>query len=240
MNDKGSLPGDSQEGVGKRANEDFHTYVRVVERRVWLIVIPALIAFILLAAYGFYLIFSLTRDMHAMEQQMTAMSSNVRRNMNIMAGAMTAMSPNVQSNMDKVVAQMSLMRGSIQAMAKNIDLMQVEMSAIDTKMGKMNIIVDDIDAKMGKMNASITYMAWAVAQLQADMWSMNQNISTPFSMFSAFVPWSNNQGPYPAPSRPLPPPSGVGPPPQGSGYYPPPKGMRYYRPSPQNPASSRH
>ena len=243
MSDQRPLPGADPErtgeAIGRGIGEDFREYVKVVERRLWIIVIPSLIAFVLLAAYGFYLIFTLNQDMRSMASQMAAMSPNVQRNMNIMASAMTAMSPNVQHNMDRITTQMSKMTASIHSMTHSMDAMRADMRNIDAEMQKMDNHMQGINARMDKMNAAITYMAWATGQIQLDMWSMNQNVSAPFSMFSAFVPWGSNQGPYPGPNRPLPPPSGLGPPPAAA-YYPPPEGRSYYPSSRQNTPPSQH
>ncbi|APZ43189.1 hypothetical protein [Acidihalobacter ferrooxydans] len=188
-------PEDYGEAIGKGLGDDVRAYIESLERRLWIIVIPFMLAFLLLAAYGFYLIFTLSKDMHSMATQMVAMSPNVQRNMNSMAVKMDSMSANM-GHMAKTMNQMS------------------------TKLDTMN-------GEMRRMTQATSYMAWATAQIQADMWSMNQNISTPLSAMNSMLPWGNNQGPYPGPRAPLAPPTNIGPYP-GQAYmghhYAPPSG----------------
>jgi hypothetical protein len=146
---------------------------RVADRRLRLIVYACLVAFLILASYGFYLIASLTRDMHEMTRQIAAMSPNVQHNMSAIATQLGTVGPNVDRNMNEIGRQMQ------------------------------------------QMSQATSYMAWATAHMQADMWSLNHNISKPLSFMNSWLPWSGESGPYPASQWPLPPPSGLG------GYPPP-------------------
>lgn len=166
------------------------------DRRLRMIVYASLFAFSILAGYGFYLISSLTRDMHLMAQQMAAMSPNVQRNMD-----------NISANMHDMTVSVHNMTG--------------DMHNMTTTMHNMNGNID-------RMSRATSYMAWATAQMQADIWSMNQNISTPLSLFNSMLPFGANQGRYPAPAMPLGPPTGVGRYPGGA-FAPPDHGY-----SPQN------
>ncbi len=114
-------------------------------RRLQLIVYPSLIAFAVLASYGFYLIYSLTRDIHLMTDSIIKMTESVDRNMTVMSG------------------------------------------------------------DVGKMNYSMVRMTEAVTNMQRDLWSMNQNISTPLSAVNRMLPFSNNSsGPFPGSPGPMP------------------------------------
>lgn len=114
-------------------------------RRLQLIVYPSLIAFTVLASYGFYLIYSLTRDMHLMTLSIVQMTETVEKNMTSMSG------------------------------------------------------------DVANMNYTMVRMTEAVTNMQRDLWSMNQNISTPLSAVNRMLPFSNNSsGPFPGSPGPMP------------------------------------
>lgn len=53
-----------------------------------MLVYPSLVAFVLLAAYGYFLVHSLTKDVHALMIDMTRLTRNVSTNMDTVAGSM--------------------------------------------------------------------------------------------------------------------------------------------------------
>ena len=82
-------------------------------KRWELIVYPSLVAFIVLAVYGFYLIYTLSRDVHNLSLTITTLTISVDRNMNEMTDTirtmdhtMVKMSNNI-SHMDKNVSSMA-------------------------------------------------------------------------------------------------------------------------------------
>ncbi|WP_308388680.1 DUF948 domain-containing protein [Acidithiobacillus sp. AMEEHan] len=123
---------------------EHHNLAGLSDRQLRMIVFAALTAFLVLAAYEFYLAVAMSRDLREMTKQVQALS------------------PNVQRNMD--------------SMAQN----------------------------MRQMTASTDYMAQATGQMQADFWSLNKNVSPPFSFFAGLVPWANQHSPYSGPDHPLP------------------------------------
>jgi hypothetical protein len=123
---------------------DHHNLAGLSDRQLRLIVFAGLTAFLVLAAYEFYLAVEMSRDLRAMTKQVQALSPNVQRNMDSMAG------------------------------------------------------------DMRRMTASTNYMAQATGQMQADFWSLNKNVSPPFSFFAGMVPWAGENSAYAGPSRPLP------------------------------------
>ncbi|UTV82224.1 DUF948 domain-containing protein [Acidithiobacillus sp. YTS05] len=123
---------------------EHHNLAGLSDRQLRMIVFAGLTAFLVLAAYEFYLAVAMSRDLREMTKQVQALS------------------PNVQRNMD--------------SMAQN----------------------------MRQMTASTNYMAQATGQMQADFWSLNKNVSPPFSFFAGMVPWAKQRSPYSGPDRPLP------------------------------------
>lgn len=151
------------------------------DKTMRLIVYPATLAFIILAAYGFYLIQSLASDVSKMAVTMSKMADSVDRNMESISLTMKDMNGDV-GNLTSTIKGMS---GDIADMSTNTKTM-----------------VDSI----GGMKTATYDMAASTNNMQRDMWSLNQNISTPLSFMNKFLPWKNNaNGPFPGSVAPLPP-----------------------------------
>ncbi|MDR7927312.1 DUF948 domain-containing protein [Acidithiobacillus thiooxidans] len=123
-----------------------HHIAGLSDRQLRLIVYAALVAFLVLAAYEFYLAVEMSHDLHEMTAQVQKMSPNIQRNM------------------------------------------------------------DSMSQDMAQMTHSTNYMARATGQMQAEFWSLNRNITPPFSFLSGMLPFNHNDPDY-GPRTPLPPPS---------------------------------
>lgn len=132
-------------------------------RRWELIVYPTLFAFILLAAYGFYLIFSLAKDVHFLAR---SVDSN-----------MSVMSSNIVSMTDSV----SQLSANVRTMAVSVDSMAQDVRTLQPMLTSM----DSMEESMKAMTVSTHYM-------QRDMRVMNHNlhdVSRPMTMWNNFIPW---------------------------------------------------
>jgi len=129
-------------------------------RRWELIVYPSLFAFILLAAYGFYLVFSLAKDIHYL-------AKTVDSSMTVVASNMRSVSDNV--------AQMSA----------NVRTMAVSVDSISRDVGTLEPIL----TSMRSMDQAIRTMTLTTGNMRDDMAVMNRNISRPMSFVNSFVPW---------------------------------------------------
>lgn len=132
-------------------------------RRWELIVYPTLFAFILLAAYGFYLIFSLAKDVHFLAR---SVDSN-----------MSLMSSNIVSMTDSV----SQLSANVRTMAVSVDSMAQDVRTLQPMLTSM----DSMEESMKAMTVSTHYM-------QRDMRVMNHNlhdVSRPMTMWNNFIPW---------------------------------------------------
>ena len=136
-------------------------------RRWELIVYPSLFAFIILAAYGFYLIYNLAKDVHYL-------AISVDTNMTTLAGNMQ----NVSENMSQLTA--------------NIRAMTVTMDSIDQKVATLEPMLANLDSMDGAIQ-SMTYathsMGRSTQYMQTDLSRMNQNIGRPMSFMNSFMPW---------------------------------------------------
>lgn len=132
-----------------------HHIAGLTDRQLRLIVYAALVAFLILAAYEFYLAVAMSHDLREMTIQVQKMSPNIQRNM------------------------------------------------------------DSMSQNMAQMTRSTNYMAQATGQMQAEFWSLNRNITPPFSFLTGMLPF-NRADPRYGPVAPLPPPY----PPAYNGYSP--------------------
>lgn len=129
-------------------------------RRMQMLVYPAMIAFIILASYGFYLVQSLTTDVGKMAVSIITIADSVDQNMKVISSSTVQMS----DKMTSLVNSTESMTGSVGHMSSDV----------------------------GVMKDATSNLALSTNNMQQDMWSLNQNISTPLSMFNKFIPWSNN------------------------------------------------
>lgn len=133
-------------------------------RRWELIVYPSLFAFIILAAYGFYLVFSLAKDMHYL-------TISVDSNMTVMASNLQA----VSDNMGQLTANVRTMTVSVESMARDVSTLEPMLTNIE------------------QMDQSMQAMTYATHNIRNDMARMNQSIgqglARPMSFFNTFMPW---------------------------------------------------
>lgn len=136
-------------------------------RRWELIIYPSLFAFIVLAAYGFYLIYNLQRDVHYL-------AISVDTNMTTLAGNMQTMSQ------------------SMGQMTTNVRAMTVSLDSIDRKVGTLEPMLANItsmDESMRSMTYATNSINQAAHRMHGDMRYMNQNITRPMSVMTKFMPW---------------------------------------------------
>jgi len=149
-------------------------------QRLQLIVYTALFAFIVLAAYGYYLIFNLTHDVHSLSNDVRQMTKSVNQ-----------MTQSVNVNMELISANMIQMQKSTSLMAETVATTMPVMSENTTKMTKT---ADNVSNRIDGMSTNMSTMSTGIVGMQRDMWSMNQSVSNPAeSMFDSMKPWRNNR-----------------------------------------------
>jgi methyl-accepting chemotaxis protein len=129
-------------------------------KRWELIVYPSLFAFIILAAYGFYLVFSLAKDVHYL-------AISVDSNMTVLASNMQSMSDNV--------GQMS---ANVRTMAVSVESISRDVSTLEPMLTSMEAIDQSVQA-----------MTYTTGAMSGDMAVMNRNISRPMNFMNWFMPW---------------------------------------------------
>jgi uncharacterized protein YoxC len=113
-------------------------------RRWELIVYPSMLAFIVLAAYGFFLIYTLTSDVGRLARSM----ETVVVSMNDVAANMNAVSGNVAH----ISGNLSTIASDVGSGSDNMENMLVKMEKINTSVGAVTVPMYHIRDDMGRMN----------------------------------------------------------------------------------------
>ncbi|WPL14611.1 MULTISPECIES: hypothetical protein [Thiorhodovibrio] len=129
-------------------------------RRWELIVYPSLFAFIILAAYGFYLVFSLAKDVHYL-------AISVDSNMTVLA-----------SNMQSVSDNMVQISNNVRNMTSSVDAMETHSRTLEPMLSNME-----------SMTESIRSMTYTTATMRDDLGGMNRSIGRPMSFMNNMMPW---------------------------------------------------
>ena len=136
-------------------------------RRWELIVYPSLFAFIILAAYGFYLVFSLAKDVHYL-------AISVDSNMTVLA-----------SNMQSVSDNMGQLTANVRTMAVSVDSIARDVSTLEPILASM----DSMNQSMRSITLTTHNMRGDMAGMRTDVYGMNQSLGRPMSFFNTFMPW---------------------------------------------------
>lgn len=139
-------------------------------RRWELIVYPSLFAFIILAAYGFYLVYSLAKDVHYL-------AISVDTNMTVLSG-----------NMQTVSENMGDLSANVRTMAVSVESINNRVATLEPMLTNM----DSMDKAMQSITAATAAMTVATHNMRNDMVYMNHNIrdvARPMSFMRGFIPW---------------------------------------------------
>ncbi|MEO5334714.1 MAG: hypothetical protein H7839_22085 [Magnetococcus sp. YQC-5] len=178
-------------------------------RRWELIVYPSLFAFIILAMYGFFLIYSLTQDIRTMAASidpkmgvnMGSLSNNINQlatNVELMSTHLEYISDNMETmsvDMQTLSENMENMTDSVTKMNVSVGGMSQSVSGMGGNMKNMDKSLTDINVKMNAltpmsvniagMNHSIHAMTMAMTAMSYDM----NGATRPMSFINRFMPW---------------------------------------------------
>ncbi|HED15601.1 MAG TPA: hypothetical protein ENI64_02100 [Gammaproteobacteria bacterium] len=150
---------DMQECMGKSLEALSNTFAASA-RRWEMIVYPAMAAFVVLAGYGFYLIYSLTVDVSRLADRMEEVTVSI----NTVANSMADMTDKMILVADKMALISSDAHVGVVAMTHMVD-----------QMTGMNRSMSEMSGNMDNMRANLAYM--------------NRSVSRPMNMMSSFMPW---------------------------------------------------
>ncbi len=149
-------------------------------RRWEMVVYPAMFAFMLLAGYGFYLIYSLTSDMRVIAQnldpQMGLHMNRLSSDMEKMTATIAQMAENVHE-----------MTGRITTMANSTTTMAGDTSNMSQKMSYL-AAMEPISAQMAMITQAMHAMNVSMDMMRVDIAGM-RNATRPMSMFGNMFPF---------------------------------------------------
>ena len=145
-------------------------FVRVFEasaRRWELVVYPALLAFAILAAYGFFLIYTLSRDIHTLA---------------------TGMDPEMGKHLTDISSSVAYLSENVRTMTRRVDKMSNTLIDISDQMNALETL-DPMLVHMRGMDASMHNMNITGDLMRNEMTYMGRSIGRPLSKMNSFLPW---------------------------------------------------
>ena len=131
-------------------------------RRWEVVVYPALVAFVVLAAYGFFLIFSLTEDLDR-----------------------------IAAGVDRMNDHIALMNSNVADMSGKLDTLAPMLARLDTmdqSMASMTQTIGSMDQTIKIMDHSVRGMATTTDQMRHHMGVLTHNVARPMSIMNSFMP----------------------------------------------------
>lgn len=147
-------------------------------RRWEMIIYPVMIIFTLFAAYGFFQIYTVTRDLRAVAAQ-------IEPQMGVHMTRLTLSMQNLTNNIADMSTNIQTMQTDISKMSNNMASMTGDIQVMSTKMKHLQ----SMDRQMVSMNRSMNLMANNTNRMQWDMAKMNHSIGKPMNFMNSFMPW---------------------------------------------------
>ena len=174
---------DQQDSAGKGSPREvfpegdaMDRFVRVFEtsaRRWELIIYPAMLAFVVLAGYGFFLIYTLSKDISTLAQ---GMDPEMGKHLSHISESVIYLSENVRT-MTRRVYHMS---ESVETMADRM----VSLEHLEPMLNNMQ----GMNQSMGAMNRSIGAMTMSMDTMRVDMGDMSHSMR-PMGRMNNIMPW---------------------------------------------------
>lgn len=142
-------------------------------RRWELVVYPAMLAFVILAAYGFFLIYSLSKDIHTLAQ---GMDPQMAKNLSNMSDSVVYLSENIRT----MTRRVDKMTGHIEDISGKMDYLET--------LEPMLVNMRGMNASMNGMNHSVRAMSMTSDAMRYEMANMG-NSMRPMGAMSSFMPW---------------------------------------------------
>lgn len=178
-------------------------------RRWELIVYPSLFAFIILAMYGFFLIFSLTQDIRIMassiDPQMGFNMGSLASNVGMLSNNVELMSTHLEyisDNMETMSVDMQNMADNIEQMSGKVSLMSGSVTTMEASILGMSKSILEMNSTMGGMARQLNTLTPMAQNLQGitqavhsmtgavHVMSYDMNGATrPMSFINRFMPW---------------------------------------------------
>ena len=160
--------------VDTNVMERYLAHLETSSKRWEKMVFPAMFAFILLAAYGFFLVYSLSQDMRVIA---TVVDQDIRNQVNAIGEDINTMSTEV-TNMRTKLTEMSDKMDPLQDMTPLL----AEITKLDKSVAGIGKSVKGMDGAMQRMDESVYRMG-------DDVDDMSDSFSGPFGPLGNMMPW---------------------------------------------------
>ena len=142
-------------------------------RRWEMVAYPAMLAFVLLAAYGFFLIYSLSKDIHTLA---LGMDPDMAKNLGNMADSVVYLSENIRT-----------MTRRVDKMAGYVEDISIKMDMLET-LEPMLVNMRGMNASIGGMDQSVRGITMTSDAMRHEMGRMGSSMR-PMNFMNNFVPW---------------------------------------------------
>jgi hypothetical protein len=151
-------------------------FVRVFEasaRRWELVIYPAMLAFVVLAAYGFFLIYSLSKDIHTLA---SGMDPEMGKHLSHISESVIYLSENVRT-----------MTRRVYHMSESVEDMSERMVSLEY-LEPMLVNMNGMNASMEGMNHNMRAMTLTGDAMRYEMGNMSDSMR-PMGRMNSFMPW---------------------------------------------------
>lgn len=169
--------------AGQSDDREMDNALESMETRWKYAVFPAMIAFVILAGFGFYLIYGMLQRMEDIAKDIDKISKVMVESLPVMEGGVVGMS----SRMQWIGEDLKGMRADVHQLSLTIQQTMPEME------GK----VGDMSKNIGNMTHATSSMATTTQNMGQNLWNMNRNFSKPLSMMRKMIPWGGDKTPPP-------------------------------------------
>ncbi|HID01081.1 MAG TPA: hypothetical protein EYP05_07105 [Piscirickettsiaceae bacterium] len=142
------------------------------------VLFPMMIIFIVLAGYGFFLIYQLAHDVR-----------QISSNMLIMTRAVATMTSTLNLNMQKIDAQMGAINLSMDRIYQSMDAIRQDTQIIGQIMPQLNDHFSAMNQAINTMNKKVTVLTDAADSMARSLWELDQNISEPMNSLNSIMPF---------------------------------------------------
>ncbi len=148
-------------------------------RRWEKVIYPMMIAFIILAAYGFWLIYNVTKDMR-----------NISTNMIVMTKAVVTMTNTLNQKMNQIDHQMGAINIHMDKMNTNME----SVTTMNDRIADMTAAIHNMNSSINSMSHSVYSMVYSTSAMSSNIGELNENISVPMNSMNSVIPWSMMPG----------------------------------------------
>lgn len=192
--DAGRAPNDCS-GCFSYVLSDFAKNFDKSAKRWELIVYPSLFAFIVLAMYGFFLIYSLTQDIRTMA---ISIDPKMGVNMGSLSNDIRYLANNVEmmaTHLEYITDNMETMSVDMQSMSESVESMSGNVHVMTKNVGEMTKTMDGMSVKLNTLapiTNNLTSITQAMHVMTSSMNRMGYDMNSatrPMSFVNQFMPW---------------------------------------------------